>query len=109
MLTTAKAVMHLSVLTLGTIALNFATLPINAQSNPSESFNFEQIDAEKDSNFYFISEDETTSIKDNLQELREYDISDTEDGDVRLIEENQQWGNVGDKPDYKIRTGIYSY
>ena len=115
MLITAKTTMRLGVIALGTIVINFFTLPSNAQSRTADSFNFDEISVGDDRNWNFSSEDETVSIRNNLKQLREYDISGTENFDVRLIRERRRelgirrWGNQGDRPYYSIEDGIYPY
>lgn len=125
MLTNAKAAMHLGALVLGTIVVNFSTLSANAQSTTAESFNFEEISAGDESDWNFPSENETVSIQDDLQELEEYDISEVDNLDVRLIQKNRRrlrngrWGNRGDRqyyytedrffPHYYIENRFYNY
>ena len=121
MLTTAKSAIHLSAIVLGTIVVNFSALPSNAQSTTADSFNFEEITVGDEDNWNFSSEDETVSIRDNLKELREYDISGVEYFDVRSIQRrnwrNRRGGNQGDRyyyienrifPYYPIRDRIYN-
>ena len=122
MLTTAKKAIHLSAMVLASIVVNFPTLPSNAQSTTAESFNFEEITVGDDNNWNFDSVDETLSIRNNLQELREYDISGVEYFDARSIQRrnwrNQRGGNDADRyfdlenrifPYYPIRDRIYNY
>lgn len=122
MLTTANRAIYLSAIALGTIVVNFSTLPSNAQSTTADSFNFDEISAGGKGSWNFSSEDETVSIRNNLKELREYDISGVENFDVRLIQRrnwrNRRWGNQGDRyyyienrifPYYPIRGRIYNY
>ena len=109
MLITAKAARYLSAIALGTIAVSFATLPTKAQSNTSESFNFEQIDVEEEIEFDFLGENETISVEDELQNLEEYSISESDDFDGKLIEENKNRANKGAQPRYRVNTEIYSY
>ena len=99
---------------LGVIAINSA-MPANAQSRTADSFNFDEISVGEENNWNFSSEDETVSIRDNLQQLREYDLSDIENFDVRLIRERRRrlgikrWGNRGDRSYYSIDDGFYPY
>ena len=108
MLTTAKSAIHLSAIALGIIVVNLSTLPSNAQSMTADSFNFDEIDAGGKGNWNFSSEDETASIRDNLKELGEYDISGGENFDIKLIQRNRRrWGNRGDRPDYSLENRIF--
>ena len=115
MLTTAKSAIHLSATALGVIAVSIYTLPSNAQSRTADSFNFEQVTVGNEGNWNFSSEDETVSIRNNLKQLKEYDISGVESFDVRLIRENRRrlgnarWGNRGDRPYYSIENRIFPY
>ena len=123
MLTTVKSAKYISSLqsyfnritVLGIIVINFSTLSANAQSRTADSFNFDEISVGDESNWNFSSENETVSIQDNLKELREYDISDRENFDVRLIRERRRrlgiknWGNRGYRNYYSIENGIFPY
>lgn len=85
-------------------------LPLAAQTNPSEEF-FQDIQVGENTNWNFTSEDETISIQDNLKQLREYNISDSDpDLDIQLEEEDRRWGNnIGGPEEYSIETEIYDY
>ena len=122
MLTTVRGATYLSAVALAAIAVSFSTLSSNAQSTTADSFNFEKISAGGKGNWNFSSEDETVSIRNNLNQLREYDISGVENFDVRLIQRrnwrNRRGGNQGDRyyyienrifPYYPIRNRIYNY
>ena len=100
----------LSAIALGIMIANYS-LPLNAQTNSSEEFSFEDIEAGKDGSWTFSSEDETTSIQDNLQQLEGYDISSPYDSDWRLTEEERRWynTNTGNRPDYTLETEVYDY
>ena len=81
----------------------------NAQTSTSDSFEFDKIELGEDRNWNFQSENESTSIQDDIRELKQYNISDTEDTGVRLIEEDRRWDNRGDAEDYLIKTDVYNY
>lgn len=85
-------------------------LSLNAQTT-SENISFEDIEAGNDGSWNFSSENETISIQDNLQELREYDISTPYDSEVELVEKDPRWGwdNRGSRPDYTLETEVYNY
>lgn len=86
-------------------------LSLNAQTTTAENIPFDEIEAGKDGSWNFSSEDETISIQDNLQELREYDISTPYDSEVELVEKDPRWGwdNRGSRPDYTLETEVYDY
>lgn len=111
MLNTVKNILH--ILPIGAIALGLVTVNLsssaNAQTNTSDGFEFDKIEVGEDSGWDFKSENETISVQDDLQELKQYSISDSEDTDVRLVEEERRWGNQGDAEDYSIKTDVYSY
>ena len=122
MLTTAKGAIHKSAIALGIIVVNLLTLPSNAQSTTADSFKFEDLSAGGKGNWSFSSESETASIRNNLKQLNEYDISGVENFDVRSIQRrnwrNRRGGNQGDRyyyienrifPYYPIRNRIYNY
>lgn len=112
--TTAK-IMSTGAIVLGIIVANFSTLPARAQSRTADSFNFDELSAGGKGNWNFTSEDETASIRDNLQELGEYDISVREDFNIRAIRANRRrlgsrsWANKGDRPDYFVDYEFYPY
>ncbi len=112
MLTTAKGAIHLSAVALGIIVVNFSTLPSNAQSRTADSFNFDDLSAGGKGSWNFKSEDEAVSIRDDLKELREYDISGVEYFDVRAIQRrnwrNRRGANQGDRY-YYIENRIFPY
>ena len=96
---------------LGFIVINYS-LPLNAQTRTSNKTMFENIEAGEEG-WNFISEEETISIQDNLNQLEDYSIYNSEfDSDIRLIEENQRWLDGGERPnypDYSLETDIYDY
>ena len=108
MLFTTNVKMHLGAIALFPL---FVSLPLslNAQTTASDEISFEDIEAGQDGSWDFSSEDETISIQDNLEELREYDISSPYDSELKLTEEERRWGNTGDRPDYTLETEIYDY
>ena len=120
MLINTKAAIHWGSIVLGIIVVNFPILPSNAQSTTADSFNFEDISAGEESNWNFSSEDETASMRDNLKELGEYNISGSENFDVRLIEGSRRGANKNDRPNYyyienrvdpyyTIKTRVFDY
>ncbi len=83
------------------------TLPLNAQITTLKDNSLEGIEAQT-FDWNFISE-ESMSIKDNIQELGEYRISESDaEIDLELVEE-KKWGNRGDVEDYSIEVEIYDY
>jgi len=90
------------------IAVGFS-FPLAAQTEPSTTPEFGTIEVGEDRGWEFKSENESISIEDDLGDLQDYSISDSEDSDVRLIEENRRWNNRGNTKDYSIETEIYDY
>lgn len=109
MLTTTRAAMRLSAIGIGIIVINFPTLPIRAQSTTAESFNFEEISVGGEDNWDFPSENETASIRDELQQLGEYNISGAENFDLKLIQRNRRGGIRSNRPNYFIENGVAPY
>ncbi|MGF1588162.1 MAG: hypothetical protein ACFCU7_02780 [Pleurocapsa sp.] len=113
MLITNKTTTRIGALALGIIAANFFSLPLKAQTaqtNTSEADLFKDIKAGENINWSYSSEDETISIQDSLEELGEYNVSDSaEDAGVQLREEDRRWGNRGDAKDYYFEAEIYNY
>ena len=119
-----KAAIHLSAIALITLGANAIALPANAQSRTADSFNFDEITAGGKGEWDFSNVDNTLSIKNNLNELGEYDVSATESYDIRLIRQRRRrlgikrWGNRGDRElnivdydfyPYYLRNRYYNY
>lgn len=109
MLATTKTKIYLSVVAIGAIAVGFFALPTKAQTETSENFSFEQIGVDEEVEFNFVGENETTSVRDELEQLEEYSISESDDFDGKLIEENKNRANRGAQSRYKLQTDIYNY
>ncbi|MGK7951256.1 MAG: hypothetical protein AB4368_21350 [Xenococcaceae cyanobacterium] len=86
------------------------SLPLNAQTNTSEYEVLNNIETEENIDWSFSSEDESISIKDDLKELGDYSISESElEEDLELTEEDPKWGNRGDVEDLSIEAEVYDY
>lgn len=112
MLFTTRNTLCCSAIALGLMTVNMGLLHAQAESETietTENISFEDIEAGNNGRWNFSSEDEAISIEDNLQELKEYDISTPYDSDWRLTEEERRWGNMGNRPDYTLETEIYNY
>ena len=105
MLTIARNVVRLSAIALGLIAL---TSSVNAQTNNSD-FKFEPIEVGEETNWGFSSEDESPSIKDDIKELEDYSISNTDDTDIRITDEAPRRGNRGELEDFSIDADLFEY
>ena len=106
---TTKNTLCWSAIALGLVAVNTNLLHAQAESETTGNISFEDIEAGNNGSWSFSSEDATVSIEDNLQQLREYDVSSPYDSDLRLTEEERRWGNTGNRPDYTLETEVYSY
>lgn len=99
----------------GAIAIFFTFLSLNssilnAQENPSEYRFLQDIEAGTNTSWNFTSEDESRSVRDEIKELGDYSLSDSDaEVDVRLVEEERRWGNWGNVEDYSIQTEFYEY
>ena len=97
---------------LGLIVANASSLPLNAQTRTLNDTMFQNIEAGEDG-WNFNSEEETKSMQDNLKELEDYSILDSNsDSDIRLVEEDRRWREEGERPnypDYLLETDIYDY
>lgn len=97
---------------LGFIIANVCSSPLNAQTTTLKDDMFQNIEA-GDEGWNFISEEETKSIQDNLNQLEDYSIMNSNfDSDFRLVEEDRRWQNQGDRPnypDYSLETEVYDY
>ncbi len=90
--------------------LGIYSLPLNAQTNTSEYDFLNNIETEENLDWSFSSEDESISIKDDLKELGNYSISESElEEDLELTDEDPKWGNRGDVEDLSIEAEVYDY
>ena len=96
---------------LGFIVANYS-LPLNAQTRTLKDTMLQDIEAGEEG-WNFISEEETKSIQDNLKELEDYSILDSNsDSDLRLVEEDPRWREQGERPNYPeylLETDVYDY
>ena len=106
---TTRVARSLSAIAIGISIINFPMLKTNAQSTTADSFNFEEISIGDDSGWNFSSEDETASLRDEIQNLGEYNISDTNNFNVKLVQENPAWANKTGRPYYYIENRIAPY
>ena len=84
-------------------------LPLNAQTRITES-NPENWELREKSDWTFSSENESISIKDDLEELEEYSISEpSTETDLEIPEEAPKWVNRGDVEDYSLEVEVYDY
>ena len=116
MLNTAKKV-STGVMVLNIIVAGLSAPTVRAQSKTADSFNFDELSAGGIDNWNFSSEAETISIQNNLQELREYDVSGRRKKrlNIRQIRENswrfgaKGWVNRGDRPYYSLGNEFYPH
>ncbi|MBE9045065.1 hypothetical protein IQ255_11730 [Pleurocapsales cyanobacterium LEGE 10410] len=110
MLTILNNIVPLRAIAFGFTLATIYSLPLVAQTDTPEDL-FEDIQAGENATWNFTSEEETLSIENNLEELGEYSISNSElDTNIELKEENRRWGNnLGGPEEYSIETEIYDY
>ena len=95
-------------LSLTFICLNVNAL--NAQDETSEYRFLQDIEVGTNVDWGFSSEDEPLSVKDDIKELEDYSLSDSDaEADVQLIEEYRRWGNRGNVKNYSIEAEFYDY
>jgi hypothetical protein len=97
---------------MGTTLASLYSLPLNAQSDRlGNNISQESITPNRNFNWNFSSENESISLQDNLQELREYSVSesDVEAENLKLTENTQKWGNRGDVEDRSFKVEVYDY
>lgn len=109
MVNTAKAAMRLGTIAIGLFVVNLPTAQTNAQSTTADSFNFEEISIGDETSWNFSSEDETASLRDEIQNLGEYSISDADNFNVRLVQKNRTWADKNLPPYYYIENRIAPY
>ena len=102
-------IMRIQAIALGALITIIYSLPLMAQTNTTEA-NIEDWQINSDTKWNFSSDDESASIKDELNQLREYNSSQPNmERDVELLQENHKWGNQGDVEDYSLETDVYNY
>lgn len=100
--------MRLLAIAFGTLITTSYSLPLLAQANTTEA-NIEDWKIHSNSEWNFSSDDESISIKDQLNQLGEYNFSQPDLEDVQLLQEDHKWGNRGDVEDYSLETDVYNY
>lgn len=106
MSTTVLNAAKFSAIALGLMAFN--SLSVDAQTNNSDSFKFDRIELQE-TNWNFSSEDENISVGDDLGELQDYSISDSDDADIRITDEEPRFSNQGELEDFSINTDVFEY
>lgn len=100
--------MRLCMLALGTLIATYS-FPLTAQTDTTEA-NVEDWQINSRQEWNFSSDDESASVKDQLNQLGEYKFSQPDlETDVKLLQENHKWGNQGDVEDYSLETDVYNY
>lgn len=110
---TYQKILRYSAIAIGTIFAGIYSIPLNAQTTPTDnSSNLENIMLEDDFDWSFSSEDEAITVKDDIKELEdgEYSISEENpDRDLGLVEEDKKWGNTGDVESKSFEIEVYDY
>ena len=106
---TTKIAQSLGAIAIGISIINFPILKANAQSTTADSFNFEEISIGDETSWNFSSKDETASLRDEIQQLGNYNISSANDFDVKLVQENRTWANKNQRPYYYIENKVAPY
>lgn len=104
--------MRLLAIFIGTTLASIYSLPLNAQTNTVADSGgiLEDVEAGENLNWGFTSENESISVKDDIQELENYRISESSsEEDIELIEDTRKWGNRGDIEDYSVEVEVYDY
>lgn len=87
-----------------TLLAGIYSLPLNAQDTVlGEDIEAENLD------WTFTSENEPITVEDDIRELKTYSLSEDEDTDLQLEEEDRKWGNRGDIEDYTFEVEVYDY
>lgn len=106
----AKTQSLFQAIALGFILAGIPSLPIDAQTITADAQKLEDIEAEEDVNWSFPSEEESISVKDEIEELGEYNLSESDSAtDIESTEENREWGNRGDVENNSLEVEVYDY
>ena len=84
-------------------------LPAKAQTNTVESDYLEDIEAGNEGQWGFSGTSESVSIEDEILNLEEYDLEESDSTDLRLNEESRRRNSRRGIKDYSIETEIYDY
>ncbi|MEM8720659.1 MAG: hypothetical protein AAGE84_15390 [Cyanobacteria bacterium P01_G01_bin.39] len=87
----------------------FMGLSAKAQTSITESDYLENIEAGNDSQWGFSGTSESVSVEDEILNLEEYDISESDSTDLWLNEESRRRNSRRGIKDYSIETEIYGY
>ena len=82
--------------------------PVNAQTDAVPADYLEDIQAGKDSEWQFSGTTESVSIEDDISNLEEYRIQNSDVSDIQLTEGSRR-GTNDSIQDYSIKTDIYNY
>ncbi|MEM8674797.1 MAG: hypothetical protein AAGF83_13120 [Cyanobacteria bacterium P01_G01_bin.67] len=99
-------------LILALVSITFSLAPVTAQTARSQSNFLTDIEAGNYDDWEFSSEDESISIKDEITELQEYNLSNLSESEIELegrIVKDRTWGNRGDVEDFSVKTDVYEY
>lgn len=103
-----KVLMRSSAIALTVMIIKFPT-STNAQNDALESVELDRVQLREETSWNFPSEAETISIKDNLNILEEYSISESSGSDVKLVKKNYPWSNRENIEEYFLEVEIYDY
>ena len=95
--------------TLGIILNAFYSLPSIAQTNNLEAETINNLRVKSNTDWNFPSENESVSVADDLKELDEYNISESDLPDIRLIEHKRKWSNQLNYQRYSLEGALYDY
>lgn len=85
------------------------TFPANAQTERSQYSFLEGIEAGKDSGWQFSSTSESLSVKDDIKNLEEYSVSESDVTDIELEAESNEGINRRWTKDYSVEAEVYDY
>ena len=100
-----QKMMRLLAIAIGSTFATIYSLPLHAQSDILKG-----IETDENLNWTFTSEREPITVKDDIRELEQYSVSESDpEVDLELTEESPKWGNRGDVEDYSVEVEVYDY
>lgn len=97
----------LSGLLFGLALVHLSALPLNAQDKSSNLP--ENIEVEAENSWEFSSENESISVRDDIRELGNYTVDNSETLGLEINERNNKWYNQNYGRRYTIETEVYDY
>lgn len=104
----SQKIMGLSVVAIGALFSTINIQPLNAQTDTAaNTIKTWSINEDRDWNFSNTSE--SLSVKDDIENLEEYSISESDLTDIKLEEESRRTNSRRGIKDYSVEAEVYTY